>query len=480
MRSGACSVSDIASQAALPAFAVGSAALVVAVAHIAGASVALALAVVCLASTALLRMPVPWWPSAILLATAAAPAHSLPVPGMQGQNGNTSPALLLVIAWAAHEVVLKRLRWTATRRWVAVSAVVLTTALASSTLTAGPSVGSIAWSANVLVFLVVVPLLMTPAGAATVVKSFAASGAVLGVLAVIEVHVLHANVLWGWVGGWDGRAQLGFGHPLYAASFFSVALLVAVHQLVRRPSPGAALIAGACGTGLAAAGSRGALIAALVGILGLALAIVAGRAGSRRQLAPMAVIGALFLVVAAAGLAQRSTAGDSEGSNAVRARSLDTGLYLASLTPPLGGGPGRAYVIKTTTPGPGTDELRSIENAWVELYVAVGPLGCAAFALYFGTFLVIGVRYRRWLGVAATCSLLVGYTFYNALEGGRPLTLVLLGLALSWCLVTPGGPTDQGSRWWRLSPAVRRQRSLVVTGVGSSGMPARALSGDER
>jgi len=437
----------------LPAVVLLSTLLVLAVERVAGGAAALGLALMAVAAAALLHMPAHWWPSVMLLATAAAPANAIPVPGIQGQNGSTSPALFVLVAWVVHELVLKRFRWTAQRRWTALAAVPLIIALGLSTATTGLGVGSVAWSANAVLFLVLVPLLMEPRAAQTLVTVLVATGAVLGVYATLEAQVIHGNPLWSWAGGWDGRARAGFGHPLYAASFFSTALVAAIYELAKRPTPRGALLAAACGAGLASAGSRGALIAALVGIIGLAVAILLGRAGSRRQLAPMAVIGILFLIVGAAGLAQRSAAGDSEGSVTVRARSLDTGLYIASHTSPLGGGPGRAYVIKTTTPGPGTDEKRSIENAWVELYVAVGPVGCAALALFLVAVIGIGIAWQRWLGVAASLSLLVGYTFYNALEGGRPLSLVLLGFSLALCLA----PHDR----WRASAAAQVPTSAV-------------------
>lgn len=407
-----------------------------------GATGALGLGVAAVAAALTVRLPTRWWPSLLLLITITAPAGALPVPGFQGQNGSVSPTLLLAPLWLLAELRAGRLQdaWRdagAGRRVVQVLGALLVVVLVVETLLSPDLLTSGGWVVNLVVMTVLLPLVVRPDSSALLVRTWVVAGAMLGTYAVLETFVLASNPLWGWAGGAGVRASASFGNPLPAASFFAGATVLAVAGWVRRPTvPGAAVLVGSA-AGLAVTGSRGALIAAAAGVLFVVVTAVGRRSGgerSHRSPAAIAVVVLLMGAVTVAGLAQRSAAGAEEGSNVVRVRSLDTGLFIAERTGLLGEGPGRAYTVKTETPGPGTDEGRSVENAWLELYIGVGPVGSTAFAAFVVFALALGARRRRWDGVALVLALLVAYLFYNALEGAKPLTMLLLGSGLSLCL----------------------------------------------
>lgn len=409
----------------------------------AGATGALALGAAAVAAALTVRLPPRWWPSLLLLVTIAAPAGALPVPGFQGQNGSVSPTLMLVPLWLLAELRAGRLQYAwrdagAGLRAVQVLGALLVVVMVVETILSPDLLTSGGWVVNLAVLTVLVPLLLRGDAAALLARTWVVAGGVLGVYAVLEAFVLQANPLWGWAGGDGVRAAVSFGNPLAAASFFAGATVLAVAGWLRRPTvPGAAVLVSSA-AGLAVTGSRGALIAAAIGVLVVVVTALGRRSGgerSHRSPVALAVVVLLMGAVTVAGLAQRSAAGAEEGSNVVRVRSLDTGLFIAERTGPLGEGPGRAYTVKTETPGPGTDEGRSVENAWLELYIGVGPVGCGAFAGFVVAALLVGVRRRRWDGVAVTITLLVNYVFYNALEGSKPLTMLLLGSSLGLCLL---------------------------------------------
>ena len=454
-----------------------------------GAVGALGLGLAAIGAALLVRLPLRWWPSVLLLVTVAAPAGALPVPGFRGNNGSLSPTLLLVPLWLFAEVRSGRRRHGGDPglRAVQVLGALLVAVLVVETVLSPGLLTSAGWAVNLAVMTALVPLVLSAGAARLLARTWIFAGGVLGVYATLEAFVLHANPLWEWVGGGGARASASLGNPLAAATFFAAATILGVVRWVEHPARGvgAALLGAAAG--LAATGSRGALIATAAGLLMVLAAGAARRLpASRRAGAALVAVVVVFGAVVAVGLAQRTAAGQEEGSTVVRQRSLATGLVIAEGTGLLGQGPGRAYVVKTTTAGPGTDEGRSIENAWIELYVGTGAVGCAAFAAFVLGCLVVGVRRRSWDGVAVTTTLLVAYLFYNALEGSKPMTMLLLGAALGLCLVPSrsehlGASVVEGSspRAGRVT-ASSRSRTTSTGGVVQDGSRALGDRGWER
>ncbi len=426
-----------------PTAAVIGVAVVVGVVSVAVGGVAsVAAGLGCLFLALLVRLQARSWPAVILLVTVAVPPWAIPVPGLAGQNGSLSLAILLVPVWLLKEHAEGRLlsSWTRARVLVGVAALSMTAVLTLSTVKGGVEPGSVAWLVNFVLFTVVFALVLREDSARSAVGSLVVSSGVLGAYAVLEAWVLRDNPVWGWIGGSDGvRAVASFGHALPAANFFALVLVLIVGELVGRPRARTVVCGLGCAAGLVAVGSRGPVVAAMAGV---ALLVVTNLVGSRREPRRLVSLSSAVLMVTAVavgGFAQRQTAGDVEGSNVVRERSLATGLHLAEQTGLLGFGPGRAYEIKVGTPGPGTDEGRSIENAWLELYVAVGPIGSASVAVFLVLCLATGIARRAWTGVAGTLTLVIAYSAFNALEGAKPLTMMLLGLTLGLCIRT-GAP----------------------------------------
>jgi len=404
-----------------------------------GFAVCVILGIAALGGVLLLRLPARWWPTLMLVVTVLAPAYDLPIPGMQGQNGSLSPALLLFPFWLIAEQLEGRLHrlWTTPRKLAGLAGLLVSVALTVSLTLGGLSLGSVAWMVNFLLFTIALSLVLRRDAARLALSAITVLGAVLGVYAGIEAWILQANPLWAWTGAGGIRASASFGHVLDAGMFFALALVVAVHGLIQRPAPVPVLLVSGSAIGLAACGARGALTAAAVGIALLLAGGALGFGRARVRLLPMLLVVALVALAVMASLAERGAVGDSAGSNSVRYRALETGLYLAGRTDAFGSGPGLAYQVKTSTPGPGTDEKRSIENAWLELYVAVGPVGTAAVALFILACLLAGLHARAWLGVAGASTLLGDFGTFNALEGGKPLSMLLLGLMLGICLLPP-------------------------------------------
>src|SRR5207237_1248722 len=87
----------------------------------------------------------------------------------------------------------------------------------------------------------------------------------------------------------------------------------------------------------------------LRGVLGVALLLAGGVLGfgrARVRLLPMLLGVALVALAVMVSLAERGAVGDSAGSNSVRYRALETGLYLPGRTDAFGSGPGLAYQVK--------------------------------------------------------------------------------------------------------------------------------------
>ena len=393
------------------------------------------------------------WPAVLLVVTMAAPGAALPLPGNGSGNGAVSPSLLVLMAWVVLEM---RQRWCGAPRRTVHPAVLATVAALSAwlvvgTITSTARLTSASWTLNLLL-LGMAPLLLTgPRGARLLVRAWVVLAAVLGAYALVEGLVLHANPVWGWAGAPGGaRASVSSSTPLTAALFFAPSLVLALAGWLRDRRAGSAACALLVAGGLAASGARGALLACAAGLLVvLAPTLLRVRGALRLPVVVALVLVVLGTGVAAVGLAQRDRAGDADGSFLVHARSASTGLLLAREAGWRGFGPGTAYTVKTQTPGPAGDEDRSIENAWLELSVASGLVGAVLLATTVVVAVLLALRRRRWGPAGALVALSADLVTFNALEGARPTSMVLLGLLLASCAVPP---TTSGTGDRELAP----------------------------
>ncbi len=269
-------------------------------------------------------------------------------------------------------------------------------------------------------------------------------GGWLGAYAIIE-GLLRFNPIWGTLFTALGlsdhqhwsvyRADASFGHPLFAALFFAVALALAIGIWLQESSKPALAAAVFSGLGLVATVSRGAILAAAIAV-GFAYAVSLVLRGEKRwgKFALLAVL----MVVAVVALFQfdaftaRNNSIEAELSSQARDLGVWVSLQAANLTGWIGSGPGTSGIT-----GRLFNEV-TIENSVLQLLISIGLPGVLLFLLMIGSAVAHALS-RRAVGSAAA---LVAYTVciagFNAIDALRPMHLLLGCLLIMALNPTPG------------------------------------------
>lgn len=226
------------------------------------------------------------------------------------------------------------------------------------------------------------------------------------------------------------RAHGTFGHPLYAATFFAVAVAAALARFVTVPGR-SWLWGGAAAVALTLTVSRSALAAAAVG----AVVVFVG-APLMRQGRPLprygaalaaAVVGAA--AVLASGLLQ-SRADSSEASSSTDARTSVIDITFSAIRASgwLGSGPGTADLAI----GSWNDQQYAVESSPLQILLSLGLPGAIAFGIVILCAAVAAIRGRSLAMLAALVAFVVAVSGYNAIEALLPLH-ALLGVVLVSC-----------------------------------------------
>ncbi len=396
---------------------------------------------------ALLVLPRAWLPALALALAALLPVTWLPVPRVLV---TLSPAVAVIGVWclrlAAAEAPLRLRRPTPGSRAPALVAVGLAGWLVASLLLTRFVGTAVAWTAGFAV-LALLPAALAPfepAAARPIVSTWTGLAAVLGVYASLEAWVLRDNPLLGWAyrsapapDGFDQiwsvyRATTTMGHPLVNATFFAVALPLAVDRALRHRRPLDLAAVAATGAGLLATGSRGALVAGAVAAT-VTCALAVRDADARRWAPAVLALVAVGVVVGGTTLLARTASAEGRDSLTYRIEVLGDALAVAGDNVAFGVGPGAAGVVK----GEAERGVAAFpyENAWVEMVVATGAPG----ALLLAVLCALAARRAARAGRAGVAGAVVAYAItaatFNLLEGHRPAHVLLGAL-----LVAAAGP----------------------------------------
>jgi hypothetical protein len=266
---------------------------------------------------------------------------------------------------------------------------------------------------------------------------FLAVATVLGMYALLEGFVLHRNLLFGallehtswWAGEQHNvsyRVTTLLGHPLLNGTVFSAAAVLSASDLVQKPHrPRIALVRLMVLIGATAAThSRGAAIALGIGIV-VVIAFSRGRGrgqGSRRLvLVISSLLGATLLIY---GLQARDESRQGQASALVRVTVIHRASETLRGLEPFGAGPGQSDAYRAMMQLPGSEI--ALENSYAELAVSLGPIGALLMVALLIAVVVFGLQNELVTGeAAALLTILVAIGGFNAIEGDKPLLIVI-------------------------------------------------------
>jgi O-antigen ligase len=410
-------------------------------------------------------MPLQYVPALMLAVFVLIPVKFLPVPTLFATS--IGPNLLAAVIFALRcRVRLRGRPVQPVGKTVAIVSIGTVGWLALATIQSSARGTSFLWSLSfcVLALGVAYSTRFIPQAAAELERAWLALGGVVAAYAVLEAFVLHANPVFGsfyehTTAGrpvlqvWSVyRATTTLGHPLVNGLFLACTFPIAVGWAANRRSLGTAALAALVLAGVAATGSRGALLAAVIGG-GVALAIrlpAGGRvtAISPLRLAVACVVGlALLAGAGSVFLGGRQDSEEGRISSDYRSQALTRGMQLIRADPLFGSGPGTAYRASAGQLGilPGDPSAGgALENSWLELAVAAGLVGLVLVLV----LLAEAVRAALAAGNGGVLGALVAFVAsaasFNWLEGYRG-GHVLLGLLLGLAFVAHHRPTTDDS-----------------------------------
>ncbi len=274
---------------------------------------------------------------------------------------------------------------------------------------------------------------------------------VLGAYALIEGLLLHNNLLFAplydhttwWLGQHkiaSYRVSTLLGHPLFNGTVFSAAAVLAASDLLekRRNARFAfarlAILIGAVLT----THSRGAAIALAAGIFVVILFSRGewrGQGTRRLVLILSSILGVAFIVVA---LQARNDSSAGQASAATRVAVLTRASETIPRVEPFGAGPGESDTYRTLNQLPGAGPETALENSYAELAVSLGPIGVLLLSILLLAVVIVGIRSGTVTGEAAALfAILVDMASFNAIEGHRPLLILIALFVIS--IVTGAG-----------------------------------------
>lgn len=263
------------------------------------------------------------------------------------------------------------------------------------------------------------------------------TGAVAGLYAVLQAS-LGANIVFSPVLralGQDSVAQHwavyrsdgSFGHPLVAGLFLAVALAFCIGRWLETDRSVNVALAAACGAGIISTVSRGAYIAAAVGVAAIVLvaALRSGHTAGRARLWWLLAGFCAFAYYAAhtSSYLARDASQEASDSSVVRANLPGITLATARSYHWLGSGP--ATSLKAAAPY-NYQGLR-IENSYFQALISLGIPGLVLLVATLVLAVVLAVRLHNLGTAAGLVALAVGLSGFAALDGLRNV-LVLLGL----------------------------------------------------
>ncbi|MEQ3549045.1 O-antigen ligase family protein [Pseudonocardia nematodicida] len=396
-----------------------------------------------------------------LIAAATAPVHVLPSAALvlyavlpqqligYGYFGLT-PALLVILVWSVRRWVAMPVvrpepidRWWLGARFAAVLLVLWTVYLMRTRppIVSGGGPSAREWVISLAVGgLLVLYVRVSAREADLLVRTLAVATIAAAVFAVVEVVIQQNPIylpLYDAVGrglhldGGLHRASVGFGHPLYAGTFFAVSFAVFfvrwIDDVPRSLIPLIAAVAGAASTVSRSALAVAAVIAAVVTVVRLPQL---RRTRSPKLMRLLALAPLAVVAVAMSGLIDaRTSTGEAARSSEVRGDNVTEAIVLARSSGWVGSGPTTADPLTIASSG----GAYPMENSLLQLLVSLGVPGLVLFLTTLALVVVSAVRSGAHAGAAAAVAFIAVTAGYNGLETLLPLHS-LLGLVVLLCL----------------------------------------------
>jgi len=287
-----------------------------------------------------------------------------------------------------------------------------------------------------------------PAEAATLKTAWLRIGGVLGLYAVVELALKSSPVyelLYRLMdvsptfsgGGSSFRAQLGFGHPLWAGAFLVPAAVLGIVGWMQG-APRHNLIFGiGAAFGVVSTLSRGSILAVGGAVaLGLLLTAVIDKTRSRRRLVGgvFGLAAALVAVSAFGPFVERLSGLGATLSAGTRTTAIEAAIQSSSDSGWLGTGAG-------TSGSTGRNYTSVvIENSLAQLLISVGIPGLVLFTLLVVVLILNALQSRDITSAMALLAYMIAISTFNSIEGVRSMHLIL-GLLFLLCISpTPPSP----------------------------------------
>lgn len=264
----------------------------------------------------------------------------------------------------------------------------------------------------------------------------------LGAYALLEGFLLHHNFLFGilfehdswWVTQQHSasyRVTTLLGHPLVNGTIFSAAAVLAASDMVYKSARSriALLRLGILIGATIATHSRGAAIALAIGLI-VVIAFSRGRGEGQQTrrlvLIVSFIVGGAFLIY---GLQARNESQQGQSSAEVRVTVIKRAAETLRLVEPFGAGPGESDGYRAAKQLPGWEI--DLENSYAELAVSIGLVGLFLVVALLIGIVVFGLQHDAVVGeAAALLTILVDIAGFNAIEGHKPLLILIALLAI--------------------------------------------------
>jgi O-antigen ligase len=268
--------------------------------------------------------------------------------------------------------------------------------------------------------------------AAALVKFIIIASGAAGAYAVLEavlqfnliVTPLYSALGHGTMQHWSVyRAEVTFGHPLFAATFLAIGGSIGLTQWATRGGRLPLVMSVFALAGVVATASRGAVLAAVIAIavsIGSWLISKHRKSTGRLLLLLGGVAVGGWLVVELSGLLERSDSLEAIRSNEARARAWDLAVSTAARGEIVGSGPGTSSLAVEPY-----DARTVLENSGLQLLVSIGVPGLLLVIAILGVAVVTAWQSSNFAAVAGVIAYAVAVSGYNAIDARRAMHLLL-------------------------------------------------------
>lgn len=409
------------------------------------------LAVVIVAATVLFLVPVEWLPAAAVILFAVVPDKLTPSGGV---FGTIPPMALIMVIWVFRRLVLQQgaaaaraqlprgetHRVAGPRAFALLAAGFLLIWIVITTVRSVAVSTSITWTVCFIASALLVFVVPSAFAEARMLReAWIRVGFWFGLYAAIEV-TLQSSPLYGplyrvlgltSVQHWSVyRAEVGFGHPIWAGAFFTPAAILGIVYWLQTGRTKYLVFGAGAAIGVVSTVTRGSIAA--IGIAIGAAVVVVTLFTVRRSLGRIlgAIVGSLLAAVAvlvASPLAERTQSAEGAISTGARDLGTEMGLRAAEAAGYLGGGPGTSGILGRRY----TDVV--IESSLLQLLISIGIPGLLLFLGVVAALVINALRVQDVAAAAALVAYVIAISSFNSIDAIRSEHL-LLGLLFLICL----------------------------------------------